>query len=117
MKKVPSYPFEIRSLTAEEGGGFLISFPDFNECIADGKTIEEAIVEGKKALAAVIAALKDKGLPIPAPGSFNTYSGKFVQRLPKSLHARLQAQARREGVSINTLTIAYIAEGLAKKVA
>ena len=25
-----SYPFEITPLTEEDGGGFLISFPDFN---------------------------------------------------------------------------------------
>lgn len=117
MKKKLSYPVEVRPLSAEEGGGYLVSFPDFNECIADGETIEEAIAEGDKALTAVIAALKKKGLPIPQPGSYGAYSGKFVQRLPKSLHARLQAQARREGVSINTLAIAYIAEGLGRKVA
>ncbi len=116
MKKKLSYPVEVRPLSAEEGSGYLVSFPDFNECIADGETIEEAIAEGNKALTAVISALKKKGLPIPQPGSYGAYSGKFVQRLPKSLHARLQAQARREGVSINTLAITYIAEGLMRKV-
>jgi len=117
MKKIASYPFEVRPLSPEEGGGYLVSFPDFNECIADGETIDEAIAEGEKALAALISALKKKGLPVPTPGSYGAYSGKFVQRLPKSLHARLQAKARAEGVSINTLAIAYIAEGLARKVA
>jgi len=117
MKKKSAYPFEIRSLTVEEGGGYLISYPDFNVCIADGETIEGAIADGEKALAAVIASLKARGLPVPAPGSHGAYSGKFVQRLPKSLHAMLQTQARREGVSINTLAIAYIAAGLARKVA
>jgi len=117
MKKKLSYPVEVRPLAFHEGGGYLVSFPDFNECIADGETIEEAIAEGEKALKAVIAALKKKGLPVPQPGSYGAYSGKFVQRLPKSLHARLQAQARREGVSINTLAISYIAEGLGRKVA
>jgi hypothetical protein len=29
MSKLSDYPFEIRPLTEEEGGGFLISFPDF----------------------------------------------------------------------------------------
>lgn len=58
MKDVNKYPFELRTLTAEEGGGYLVSFPDFNECIADGETIEEAISEGQQALAAVIATLE-----------------------------------------------------------
>jgi hypothetical protein len=28
------------------GGGCLVSFPDFAECISDGETIEEALVNG-----------------------------------------------------------------------
>ena len=117
MKKLEDYPFELRPLTAEEGGGYLISFTDFNECIADGETIEEALAEGQNALAAVIATLEEKGLPVPKPGSYGAYSGKFVSRIPKSLHARLQLRARQEGVSINTLAVSFIAEGLARKAA
>jgi len=117
MRDLGKYPFELRPLTNEEGGGYLMSFPDFNECIADGETIEEALAEGRQALAAVIGTLEAKGLPVPAPGSYAAYSGKFVQRLPKSLHARLQSRARLEGVSINTLATTYIAEGLMRKVA
>ena len=52
MKNLDDYPFEIRPLAAAEGGGFLISFPDFSECISDGETIEEAIAHGRDALAA-----------------------------------------------------------------
>jgi antitoxin HicB len=117
MNKLDAYPFELRPLSTEEGGGYLISFPDFNECIADGETIDEAIAEGQSALAAVIETLQEKGFPVPKPGSFGAYSGKFVQRIPKSLHARLQSRARLEGVSINTLATSYIAEGLARKAA
>ena len=29
MSKLADYPFEIRPLTPDEGGGFLISYPDF----------------------------------------------------------------------------------------
>ena len=32
MSKLADYPFEIRPITAEKGGGFLISYPDFSEC-------------------------------------------------------------------------------------
>jgi len=117
MKKNEEYPFELRPLTAEEGGGYMIRFLDFNECIADGETIEETISEGQAALAAVVAALVEKGLPVPKPGSYGAYSGKFVQRIPKSLHSRLQARARAEGVSINTLATSFIAEGLARNAA
>ena len=57
------YPFEIRPLSPEEGGGFLISYPDFSDCLSDGESVEEALANGKDALKATIAALKAKDLP------------------------------------------------------
>ena len=66
-KDLDKYQFEIRELSADEGGGFLVSYPDFNECIADGETMEAALQNGQQALADVIAALKEAGLPIPKP--------------------------------------------------
>jgi antitoxin HicB len=39
------YPFRVRPLTDEEGGGYLIAFPDLPGCLSDGETIEEAIRE------------------------------------------------------------------------
>jgi antitoxin HicB len=38
-----------------------------------------------------------------------------VQRLPKSLHSRLAARAKQEGVSMNALVTAIIAESLGKR--
>ena len=69
MGKKIDYPFEIRPLSPEEGGGFLISYPDFSECLSDGDTVEAALANGKDALKSTIAALKAKDLPIPAPNS------------------------------------------------
>lgn len=57
MKDISQYPFEIRPLGEEDGGGYLISFPDFLECISDGETPEEAIQNGMDALEETIAAL------------------------------------------------------------
>jgi antitoxin HicB len=112
MRDLTLYPFEVRPLSKEEGGGYLISFPDFTECISDGETPEEAIRNGMDALAETIAALEDMGLPVPAPSSGGAFSGKFIQRVPRSLHARLAARARQEGVSMNALVTAFLAESL-----
>ena len=57
MVKRINYPFEIRPLSAEEGGGFLISYLDFSDCLSDGETVEEALTNGKEALKSTIAAL------------------------------------------------------------
>ncbi len=37
MKDI-EYPFEMRPLTEEEGGGWLIIFPDLPGCMSDGET-------------------------------------------------------------------------------
>ena len=84
MAKINDYPFEVRPLSDEDGGGYLISFPDFAECISDGESIEEAIENGRDALKATIAALKAKKLPVPAPNSGGVASGKFVARVPQT---------------------------------
>jgi antitoxin HicB len=115
MSKLTDYPFEIRPLPPEDGGGFLISFPDFSECISDGETVDEALKNGKQALKATIAALKAKELPVPAPNSGGIASGKFVARVPKTVHAQLATRAKAEGVSLNTLVLTFIAQGLGRK--
>ena len=112
MRDLTQYPFEIRPLSKEEGGGYLISFTDFSECISDGETIEEAIQNGLDALAETISALEEMGHPVPEPMSNGNYSGKFIQRVPKSLHARLALRAKQEGVSMNTLVTSFLAESL-----
>jgi antitoxin HicB len=112
MSKLSDYPFEVRPLSQDDGGGFLIAFPDFAECISDGDTVEEAIANGRDALKATVAALKARGLPVPAPNSGGAASGKFVARVPKTIHARLATRARAEGVSLNALVLTFIAQGL-----
>lgn len=115
MSKPSDYPFEIRPLTAAEGGGFLVSYPDFSECISDGETVEEALAHGRDALEETIAALEAKGFPVPAPNSGGIASGKFVARVPKTIHAQLATRAKAEGVSLNTLVLTFIAEGLGRR--
>ena len=41
------------------------------------------------------------------------YSGKFVVRVPRSLHAALAAEAQAEGVSLNQLVVAKLSVQLA----
>ena len=115
MRKLDDYPFEIRPLSLEEGGGFLISYPDFSDCISDGETVEEALSNGKDALKSTIATLKSRNLPVPAPNSGGVASGKFIARVPKTVHAQLTTRAKAEGVSLNALVLTFIAQGLGRK--
>ncbi|MCX5809930.1 MAG: type II toxin-antitoxin system HicB family antitoxin [Proteobacteria bacterium] len=122
----PPWPFEaythiIRPLTEEEGGGFLITLPDLPGCMADGETPEEAFIEAKDAFECWIAAQVDMGRPVPEPkwrpeeDTTPKVSGKFVQRIPRTLHSKLVKRAKQEGVSLNTLVLTLIAEGIGKR--
>lgn len=108
--KIDDYPFVIRHLTREDGGGYLIEFPDLPGCISDGDTIQDAITNGFDAVECWIKVAKENNKTIPNPSL--SYSGRFVQRVPKSVHARLADKAKLEGVSLNTLVTSYICEGL-----
>jgi antitoxin HicB len=112
---IPEYPFTIRHLSEEDGGGYLIEFPDLPGCMSDGETIEEAMKNGREAIRAWLLAAKDLGRQIPKPGDLEKQSGKWVQRVPKSIHLRLVQRSKEEGVSLNTLVVSLIAEGLGKK--
>lgn len=113
MTTEPDLPrFEIRPLTQSEGGGYLIEFPEFPGCIADGETPEEAMREGRDALNSYRRTLEELGRRGQNP---ETYSGQWRQRVPKSLHASLARRAMQEGVSLNTLVATLLAEGLGRR--
>jgi antitoxin HicB len=115
QQALDQYPFQVRPLTKDEGGGYLIEFPDLPGCMSDGETPEEAIVNGRDALKCYLLMAREFGDPIPPPSLFNQPSGQWRQRVPKSLHARLTARAEREGVSLNTLVTTLIAQGLGER--
>lgn len=114
--KFEEYMHEVVPLPESEGGGFLITFPDLPGCMSDGETIEEATANGRDAFETWVSAAIDTGRAVPKPlarpAELIETSGRFVARLPKSLHSRLAARAKEEGVSLNTLAVAFIAEGL-----
>ncbi len=109
-----NYPAIIQPLSEEDGGGYLVSFPDLPGCIADGATPEEAFHHAEDAMVAWMKTAKEFGDPISKPSIPSSYSGQWRMRAPKSLHAALASRAKEEGVSLNTLTITLLAQGLAR---
>jgi antitoxin HicB len=109
---INSYPFTIRPLSEADGGGFAIEYPGLPGCISDGETPEEALKHGSDAVKAYILNCMKHGDVVPKPSAA---SGQWRQRVPRSLHSRLVAKARQEGVSLNTLVTAMIAEGLGQR--
>jgi antitoxin HicB len=111
------YPFQVRPLTEEEGGGYLIEFLDLPGCMSDGATIEAAIASGADALRSWIETSREFGDAVPPPSrpADDAYSGRWNMRVPRSLHRRLAERAKAEGVSLNTLAVTLLAEGLGRR--
>ena len=61
------YRFVVRPLTEEDGGGYLVEFPDLPGCMSDGETVEEAIMNGLDAMRGWIATMRAEGHAIPEP--------------------------------------------------
>ncbi len=107
-----TYPLQVRPLSDDEGGGYLASVPDLPGCMGDGETEAAAIEDARSAIASWIETAEKFGDPIPEPNGAAGYSGKFVTRIPKSLHMSLAAMARREGVSLNQFVLTKLAEAV-----
>ena len=125
-KVKPAFPFEayshvISPIDAADGGGLLFTMPDIPGVMADGATEMEAIADGREAFITTVSAMVDMGQEVPAP-AFNAQdftpasaSGKVLARLPRSMHLQLTARPKTEGVSLNSLVLALIAEGLGRR--
>lgn len=70
-------------------------------CMTEADTFAEAGEMILDAMSAWIESAIEDGDPIPEPRPEETFSGKFVTRVPRSLHRQLSEAARRDGVSLN----------------
>ncbi len=96
------YPLSI--FRSDEDNGFIAEVPDLPGCSAWGETEADAAREAQDAIAAWLAAAAAANRPVPAASTaepLSAYSGKFLVRVPRSLHARLAREAKAQGVSLN----------------
>lgn len=103
------YTTQITEIDAEDGGGYLVEIPLLKGCISDGETIAEALDNIREAKLEWFTYMLENDLPIPEPVDVSKYSGKFVVRIPKSLHKTISEQSKIEGLSLNQ----YVANSLA----
>ena len=111
-RNLDQYSFTVRPLSKDEGGGYLVEYPDIPGCMSDGDSIEEAIANGREALRDCIEVFAESGSKLDTP-RFET--AQWRQRLPRTLYMKLSKQAEKEGVSINSLVTAVIAEAIGAK--
>lgn len=90
-----------RELIKNEDGTWFARVVEFPGCMTEGETSQEAIENLDEAMAAWVEVKLEDNNPIPAPLSTEQYSGKFLMRVPKTLHRELARRADLEGVSLN----------------
>lgn len=103
------YAIEIRPIPEHDGGGIFASIPMLKGCMSDGATISEAYANLQEAQREWLTDMLELKKPIPEPSKAEDYSGRFLVRLPKSLHKLLAERSEQEGVSLNQ----YVATALA----
>ncbi len=106
--KLP-YTRIIQEVNDESGHYFYGRILEIEGCKSTADSLEALNEDLNEALEGCIELLLEEGLEIPLPLTVDEYSGRFLLRLPKSLHQRLTIEAEREGVSINQLAIYKLA--------
>ena len=111
-----SLPYAI-VLQRDDEGDVVATIPDLDGCMADGVDEAEALANLASAQAAWIAAALDAGQEIPRPASAkgDLPSGKWLQRVPRSLHQKLVKVAEADGVSLNQFVACVLAEAVGEK--
>jgi len=79
-------PIYAAKITKDEEGYFLVTFPDLDEAITDGETMEEALFNAQEVLTLTIESRMDEGMDIPEP---HRIKGKDIYYVAPA--ARVQA--------------------------
>ena len=106
------FKYSVQLFWSEEDSEYVATVPEFPHISALADTPEEAVREGVGVTETVLDMLKEQGRTPPEPKVLSGYSGEIRIRMPRTLHQRLAGRARMESVSLNTLMVSLLAEGV-----
>lgn len=104
------FKYSINLAWSEEDSCYVSTVAEFPGLSAFGESPEEAVEEAKIAVEGFLKVYQEDGCPIPKPATLKPFSGQTRLRLPKSLHATLNKEAQKEGVSLNTYLVSLLSE-------
>jgi antitoxin HicB len=103
-------------LRRDEEGDFVAKIDELPGCSAHGPNQNEALERLKEAQQLWIEDAIEAGDQVPEPEQpLPLPSGKWVQRIPRSLHQKLVQLAKKENVSLNQLVTSILAEAVETK--
>ena len=106
--KLP-YTRLVQEMNDESGHYFYGRILELEGCQTTADTLTELYENLNEILESYLEIKLENNLPIPIPVSTDKYSGKFVVRIPKTLHQKLSIEAQKEGVSLNQLALYKLA--------
>jgi len=100
-------------LRPDADGDIVARVVELPGCSAHGENEEEALRNLQEAQRLWLEDCIEAGDPVPEPDKEAPLpSGKWVQRVPRSLHRHLAKTAKSEGVSLNQLVTSLLSERL-----
>jgi predicted RNase H-like HicB family nuclease len=111
-KDLARSPYPIRIYKDRESDDWVAEVTDLPGCIGVGDTREEALEVAQSFISTWIEDAIAAGNSVPLPSQRSQASGRFVVRVPRSLHARLQALAQDEATSLNQLVVMLLSEAV-----
>ena len=103
------YNIIVKKNNDESGIYYSATVLEFDGCMGTGNTYEEAYQDVLEAMEGWIETKIENGFAVPMPMDSEKYSGKFVLRIPKTLHQELSIKAAQEGVSLNQYALYKLA--------
>jgi antitoxin HicB len=105
-----------RIIIPEDDGSFRGEIMEFPGCISSGDDPSETLRSLEGVAMAWLTAALENGQSIPDPVELSSdFSGRFVLRIPKSLHKKATWYAEREGVSLNQFISYSLAESVGER--
>lgn len=112
LKYFLSLPYTV-VLRPDEDGGTVARVEELPGCVTGGTTVSEALEKLEDLKRAWIEDAIDAGHTVPEPVPEEVLpSGKWVQRVPRSLHRKLSIVAKKENVSLNALVTSILSEAV-----
>lgn len=95
-----------------EDPGWVARVVELPGCLTQADSFEELEDMIQDAIRSWVETALEDGIPVPEPRPAEEYSGKFVVRVPKSLHREVVESAALDGVSLNSFVNVALAKAV-----
>lgn len=109
------YTIEIQHDNSVDPPGWVARVVELPGCITQADSLEELGSMVEEAMLLWIETELADGAVIPLPRTVDDFSGRFLLRLPRSLHRDLVYAAEREGVSLNAFVSTILTREMGRR--